>query len=758
MMKKKYSRVHIFFILLLGIFFSNEMHAKHIVGGDVTYRCKGITGNMVTFEIVFTMYRDSRGGGANFDNGAAFGIFKGNGNSWVYYDQEPGNPMNIADINIDTGNPCLQVPTGIGVEKGTYTFDVELEISETQSYMIAYQRCCRNNTIFNILDPDITGAVFSVTISPLAQRTCDNSPTFDEFPPVVICANSLLTFDHSATDIDGNQIEYSFCAPISAGGTDGVNQGSPTACTGITPNPVNCGPPFDEVKFRLPDYRFDRPLGGDPLVTINSLSGLISGVPNVLGQFVVGVCATTYNQNGEVIGTISRDFQFNVTTCEIAVQAAIDATEIVNGEEFIINSCGDNTVDITNISTDASKIFSYGWELDVNGDLVEFDTRDISYTFPDTGSYSGFLFLNREGDFVDCKDSAKVVINIFPEIDADFDFVYDTCVAGPVEFMDQSFAGAGAVTSWDWMFEPGAFDSIQNPDHRYETPGVKNVQLVVEDKNECRDSITKDITWFPVPPLIIIEPNLFVGCAPASIFFNNLSSPIDSTYDIIWDFGDGNIVNEISPSHIYTETGDYSVSVDITSPIGCETSDNFDNLITILESPIAGFTFSPEQPSVFNRTVSFTDQSVNGESLVWNLGGIGFSDRNPTHTFPDTGLVDVFQIVRHNNGCTDTAYAQLDIEPLVTLHMPNAFTPNNDGLNDSFKGKGYFEGFRDYRMNVWNRWGEKIFETTSPNLGWNGKKNNDGSNSPVGVYVYTIEYVGPRGEAKEIKGHVTLIR
>ena len=61
-------------------------------------------------------------------------------------------------------------------------------------------------------------------------------------------------------------------------------------------------------------------------------------------------------------------------------------------------------------------------------------------------------------------------------------------------------------------------------------------------------------------------------------------------------------------------------------------------------------------------------------------------------------------------------------------------------------------------MNVWNRWGEKIYETTDPDQGWNGKKFNSGSNSPVGVYVYTIEYVGPRGEAKELKGHVTLIR
>jgi len=622
-MKKKYSFLSIFFLLVVGVFISNDLQAKHIVGGDVTYRCKGTSGNFVTFEITFTMYRDSRGGGADFDPNAVFGIFRGNGGSWQFQRSVFQSPSNIANIDINTGNPCLEVPTGIGVEKGVYKFDVTLEINESLSYMIAYQRCCRNNTIFNIIDPDITGAVFSVEISPLAQATCDNSPTFNQFPPVVICANQLLTFDHSATDIDGDQIEYSFCAPIAAGGIEGVNFGDPESCDGITPNPMMCPPPFDEVVFRLPEYRFDRPLGGNPVVDLNAFTGLISGVPDVLGQFVVGVCATTYNQNGEVIGKVSRDFQFNVTTCEIAVQAQIDATEIIDGEEFIINSCGENTVDFRNLSSDQSKIFSYDWELDVLGDLVEFDTRDITYTFPDTGTYKGFLYLNKEGNFIDCKDSAEITINIYPEIVADFDFTYDTCVAGEVEFFDQSYTGAGDVLAWQWIFESGATDSLQDPKHLYDSPGVKSVQLTATDRNECMDSITKDITWYPAPPLVIIQPNQFTGCVPATITFNNLSSPIDSTYDIIWDFGDGTTVNEISPSHVYEEIGTYSVNVSITSPIGCMKSESFADWITVLDSPLAGFTYSPERPSIFNKTVDFTDESVDAISWLWNFDGIG---------------------------------------------------------------------------------------------------------------------------------------
>ena len=98
------------------------------------------------------------------------------------------------------------------------------------------------------------------------------------------------------------------------------------------------------------------------------------------------------------------------------------------------------------------------------------------------------------------------------------------------------------------------------------------------------------LNYQPVPALIVIAPSTFVGCVPQqSIFFDNLSVPVDETYDIFWDFGDGGISTDISPTHNYEQTGVYSVSLDITSPIGCETDTTFVNLITVQPSPEAGF-------------------------------------------------------------------------------------------------------------------------------------------------------------------------
>ena len=733
--------------------------ARHIVGGEVTYQCLGFDASAqnVTFEITVLIYRDSEGGGAPFDDPASFGLYNGSDAlGWAHMRTILRSPSSTREIDTDTGNPCLQEPGNIGVEEGLYVFEITVPISTTDSYQIVYQRCCRNNTIFNIVDPDVTGAAYAVEITPFAQQQCDNSPTFDDFPPVIICADAFFSFDHGATDPDADQVTYSFCDPIAAGGIRGINGVGQQLCDGITPSAANCPPPYDPVVFRTGlGYTVSKPLG-DALV-IDPNTGVISGVPDVIGQFVVGVCATSF-RGGEVISIVKRDFQFNVTECEISVLASIAADEIIDGESFIINSCGENTVMIENRSIDEAKITSYEWEIDILGDTLKLGTRDVNVTFPDTGTYNAVMYLNRTEEFADCKDTAFVSINIFPAINADFAFDYDTCLAGPVEFTDLSVTGAGLVTDWGWDFSDGDSSTVQNPINIYDNPGNKLVSLTVSDRNNCSSTIQQDFDWFPVPPILIAEPDRFVGCVPASIRFNNLSSPIDESYEVIWDFGDGTTVDEISPTHLYEETGTYEVTLSVTSPLGCNIETSFGEWIRILDSPTAGFSYTPENPSNFNKTVDFTDESVGGISWLYNFGGTAKLEQNPTFTFPDTGMVEVIQVVTHPTGCTDTARAIIDVEPLTTLNLPNAFTPNDDGLNDDFRGKGFFDGFRNYTMQIWNRWGEKIYEGTDPNVGWDGRKQSSGALAPPGVYVYTIDYLPPRGEAKREKGHVTLIR
>ncbi len=737
--------------LLLFFTFLEQSQALHIIGGEMTYVCLGEDPNSPgsnLYLVTMKVYRDCFGSGAGFDSALGSGttgsvsVYKGNSNSpfipTIFLD-----PPIITDIDPNlNNNPCLLIPANVCVEEGVYTFEVSLPIDDTDSYHLVYQRCCRNQTITNIVNPDDAGSTYTVEITPKGQEECNSTPVFNNFPPVVICVNEPLSFDHSAFDAEGDQLVYEFCSPLLGGSTNNV-----------APNP-DSPPPHDEVQFVLPEYSALNPLGTSTNVNIDINTGLISGTPIVQGQFVVGVCVKEY-RNGELLSVIQRDFQFNVTYCEPTVVADLEG--INAGDTFEYFSCVDSVISFTNESTDEQYIEEYVWTFEVPGDNpLSFSDRDITVTFPGAGYYTGTMILNPG---TDCSDTADIEVTIAPPINADFVFDYDTCVAGPVEFTDITALGGATVYDWVWDFGDGNGSTDQNTSHRYEEPGNRNVKLVVTDSIGCVDSVVHNVNWYPVPPLIIVEPSSFVGCPPAEISFVNLSTPIDDTYDIFWDFGDGGTASDISPTHNFETPGLFDINIEITSPIGCYTSSTFSDWIFIDSLPVADFTYTPEHSSNFEPTVEFTNTSVRAAAWDWTFDHFGSTIlKDPVFTFPDTGYMEVELIVTHIYGCQDTVVKIIDVEPKITFFLPNAFTPNQDSKNEFFMAGGIFRGIRDFDMKIINRWGGVVFESSDPNYGWNGRVNNTGQMSQNGVYVYIIQFTGPRGQPHEYKGFATLIR
>jgi len=733
---------------------------RHIIGGEITYECVAPG----QYEFTMRIYRDCACSNcAPLDQQAQIAIYRcggdvecGNLTQGSPYRQFGVSLQNVTRVS-PPDYPCLELPPNICVQEGLYRFSASLPISETESYHVVYQRCCRNITINNIIDPEDAGATYAVEITPVAQQSCNNSPVFNDFPPTVICVNQPIDFDHSATDVDGDQLVYEFCSPILGGGRFGTqeNPGDPLACNGVSPTPP-CPPPFEDVRFVQPNYTFNRPMGGSPVVRIDPNSGLITGVPTVQGQFVVGVCVREY-RNGELIGTVRRDFQFNVANCEPTVIAQIESDSSMNQQDYIVTSCGDNTIDFVNESFQRRFVDELEWQFEIEeNDTLKINQWDAQVTFPDLGQYQGRLILNPG---TECGDTANIFVNIFPEIRSDFSYEYDTCLAEAVRFTEMAYSGSGLITDYNWSLGDGNLSNERNPVHNYLTPDNFPVTLSVRDTNNCQASNTQNVRYFPVPSLIVVAPSEFIGCKPANIFFNNLSTPIDETYDIQWDFGDGGTGTAISPFHVYNDPGIYNVSVNITSPIGCQTDTTFTNLIEVRPSPLADFIYNPQELSNFNSTASFQDRSQDAVRWQWDFNGLGkSSDRNPQFTFPDTGRQVVQLVVTHEFGCTDTTLATLDIIPEIRYFLPNAFTPNDDGTNETFRGKGVMGGATNFILTIWNRWGERIFETTDPEEGWNGQKNNTGKLSPNGVYLYVVKFNGPRGEPYEYKGFVTLVR
>ncbi|MFN0033497.1 MAG: PKD domain-containing protein [Saprospiraceae bacterium] len=745
--------------LFLFFLFPSLVEARHIIGGDITYICLGETSPGVKrWRFTMHIYRDCYGGGPFFDQPAAMAIYQGTELVSTLYSSFGINLGSYSGLVPDTPQCVTNIPL-VCVEEAIYVFEEDLPVLTNESYFIVHQRCCRNETITNIVIPGDVGATFSIELTPAAMAVCNDSPVYNNFPPIIICNNLPLNFNHSATDADGDVLVYSFCHAL-AGGGNPTNGADPLSCAGVTPTPP-CPPPFDIVPYTVPTYNFNNPVGGDPQVNINPVSGQITGTPQLIGQFVVAVCVQEF-RNGQLLSTVRREFQFNVTSCTPDIDAKLSADSLtINLEDYTIKSCGEKTIFFQNKTTVAANVKDVEWRFDMNGTTVSDKVNKwfTAFTFPDTGLYHGLLLINQNSG--GCSDTAFIHVRIFPEVHASFAYDYDTCVAGPVVFDDQS-KGDGGLNQWKWNFGiPGSASSKQNPTYQYPAPGNHPVTLKVTDKNKCADDTTAVIEWFPVPPVIIIQPSSYFGCVPATIFFDNLSTPIDESYHIVWYFGDGDSTeNVISPTHLYDRPGVYDVRVEITSPIGCFIYADFPKLITMEPPPVADFLCDPDSALTnFNNTVRFIDQSSGAEHWNWQIGpNFTTLEQNPTHTFLDTGRVSVRLLVTHPAGCKDSITKELDIRPVVTWFMPNAFTPNGDGTNDDFFGKGFLNGVTNFKMSIWNRWGELVFETSNPNDKWNGEKRNAGGMSPEGVYVYTVTFTGPRGEVNEYKGFATVVR
>lgn len=300
----------IFIFCCIALIISGKIYGAHIIGGDAVYRCVSMNAGAQTtsFAVSFTLYRDALGFGAVFDTNAEFGVYRRHVDSthWMYVQAVTSNPTNIGFISLN--DPCVEVPPNIRVEKGEYNFNVTLPW-DGYVYQITYQRCCRNNTINNIVAPHSTGAVYTIELTGDAIRNCNNSPVFKQFPPIILCNNRPLAFDHSVTDAEGDSIVYSFCTPLTSGGQLGGNE-----CTSIVPAPFKCPPPYNLVEF-LPSFSADSPLAANPGMFVHPDNGLLTGTPNLTGQYVVGICIQEY-RNGILLTTTRRDFQFNVLDCQ----------------------------------------------------------------------------------------------------------------------------------------------------------------------------------------------------------------------------------------------------------------------------------------------------------------------------------------------------------------------------------------------------------------------------------------------------------
>ena len=446
-------RIHLLLVLFLTG--AHTLSATHIVGGEMNYRCLGDQ----QYEVVLTVYRDCFNGVPFFDNPASVGVFDNSG-TLIQHLQIPY----VADDTLQPtlNAPCFVIPPNACVHTSTYRDTVNLAPAPG-GYNLVYQRCCRNKTILNLEMPDSTGATFSIFISEEALLSCNSSPVFKEWPPIYICVNEPIEFDHSAIDLEGDSIVYRLCTPLTGGSLGNPQPVPPFA------------PPYDEVTWRDPPYNLNNVMGGVPL-SIDPQTGFLTGLPNTIGQFVVGICADEY-RNGQIISSTRRDFQYNVGICGQTI-ASVANTGL---------QCG-LTVQFDNISTNAD---SFLWYFDLTGDLSATSSAyDPVYTYPDSGTYTVML-IAEPGD--ECVDTFITEIRVERlSIQADFDYFFPECDDTlDLHVIDQSTDTLSTIVQWNWTLSgAGATQTSteQFPMFGLDTSGIWILNLVVTAENGCKDT------------------------------------------------------------------------------------------------------------------------------------------------------------------------------------------------------------------------------------------------------------------------------
>ncbi|MEC8400410.1 MAG: PKD domain-containing protein, partial [Bacteroidota bacterium] len=490
-------------------------HATHLVGGEIFYTHLGGNNYLVTLKV----YRDC--GPANtletgFDDQVYIGMWDGNGD--IGFNDVLTIPLsfsNISSVPVVLGNPCGTPPPDLCIEEAIYSTQVTLP-PNPYGWDLVWQRCCRNPSISNLQNfggTDNPGATF-VTHVPgtLAGATApqNSSPVFQELPPVAVCANFDFSWDHSAIDPDGDELSYSFCAPFDGGGTGGGN-----GIDSPVPNPP-AAPPYSEVEY-IGGFSGTYPITSDPAMSIDPVSGVITGFPTAPGQYAIAICVSEF-RDGVLLSTTMRDFQFNVTLCDPNIQSVV-------AEQVPAQLCIGETITLDNNSVNGS---SYEWDFGVPDVTTDVSTEfEPTYTWPEPGDYWVSLVVNPGWP---CADSSEALYQVWQPLEPAIVVDGFTC-EDDVEVFD--FAVEGNIdgnASMLWDFGTGTPNLADLPSPGGISFGNANTWDVTVSVNNHGCTSDASFTWTAPPePQASVE-NQYQFCTGLTFDFNNLSTDADAFY------------------------------------------------------------------------------------------------------------------------------------------------------------------------------------------------------------------------------------
>lgn len=388
--------------------------------------------------------------------------------------------------------------------------------------------------------------------------------------------------------------------------------------------------------------------------------------------------------------------------------------------------------------------------------------------FQPTGSFIGLAPGNYtvlvENDF-GCQDSSNFSIIEPDPLQITLTSTVDTiCPGGNTTLSVSGSGGNGAPYTFDW-FEGN--NPIGQGSPIDVSPSASNLNYCAVISEACGSPVDTICTTVVIEdgPVLSFSADRVNGCYPVDVNFTNNSQGAIATST--WYFGDGNeqtIAGISNASNNYEYEGLYSVTLEVETTTGCIYDTTYVDYIEAFDHPSANFTFNPNPVSMFEPEVTFQDLSTGDNIVSWSWGFPGAtpassSVQDPIVVYPEgvPAVYDVYLTVVNDHGCVDSASTQVKVINEVIVYAPNAFTPDGDAYNEMWRL--HIDGIDvyGYNLKMFNRWGEIVWESNNPEVGWNGSYR--GQIVPDGTYVWIMECKDAWNDKKyTFNGHVTILR
>lgn len=752
-------------VLLLALPF--RLAATHIVGGELEMTHRQGT----TYQLRLIQYFDAVNGNPGaLDQDARIDIYT---KEHVYVESFV-LPL-VSDTRVEYTSPACAIGS-LSTRRLVYSLVVTLtatRYTNPTGYYMVYDRCCRNGVIRNIRDPGAAAMAFYLEFPPLirnGQPFINSSPRL--FPPLsdYACINTPFYFDFSGEDPDGDQIVYSLQTPINGNSSQSA------------PRPAPSPGPFPRVQF-LSGYSVQNMIRGNPPLRVDAQTGLLTITPSELGLFVFSVLAEEF-RNGEKIGEVRRDFQMLVIDCprqdppEITGILKNDGSALVPGEipTYVAGQSGNcltfrvtDPNPNTRISTRIIPRSHPSVEVEVRGNIsgtlqpgqaLNFQVCLKECTSLANEVYEFDLLVGDNSCAVPLFDTARVQFNVIRENlppvassdlvfnpqsrtysgrvavdetltfrllgqDPDGDPLRLTSLLPAAEATRLGLSSGATIANIPGRLEQSF--SIAPTCALFgatETPGSRAVSLafLLEDLNQC-GAISADT----------IRLNLIVDYTPRP---NNI--PVLLSEDLPGS-ASGFFARQFT-------IGD-SVGFRLT---GTDADADFVRIrlvgVQVIEGALSErafrsqITFNPVEGIAPQQT--FFGWRPDCQSLGENSG--------PARYLLTFLLEEQLPCLRPRSDTLQVEIAVADLEQPALAVFPNAFTPNGDGIGDSFRLPNLpLDDCRDrFRaVRIFNRWGQEVFSSHDRNFSW------EAEGFPPGQYYYLVQY-----ENQEFKGYLRLLR